>query len=109
MKILITTDTFYPMINGVVISTDNLYKELKAQGHDVRVLTLSHTKKDKVDNDIYYMKAFKVKVYPDARVKHLITGDMEKSMTEWKPDVVHSQTEFSTLIAARYIVRKTGA
>ena len=109
MKILITTDTFYPMINGVVISTDNLYKELKKQGHEVRVLTLSHTKKDRVEDDIYYLKAFKVKVYPDARVKHLIIGDIEKSMIEWKPDVVHSQTEFSTLIAARYIIKKTGA
>jgi 1,2-diacylglycerol 3-alpha-glucosyltransferase len=109
MKILITTDTFYPMINGVVISTDNLYKELKKQGHDVRVLTLSHTKKDRVEDDIYYLKAFKVKVYPDARVKHLIIGDIEKSMIEWKPDVVHTQTEFSTLIAARYIIKKTGA
>lgn len=109
MKILITTDTFYPMINGVAISTDNLYKELKKQGHDVRVLTLSHTKEGRVEDDIYYLKAFKVKVYPDARVTYVITGDIEKSMIEWKPDVVHSQTEFSTLIAARYIIKKTGA
>ena len=109
MKILITTDTFYPMINGVAISTDNLYKELKKLGHDVRVLTLSHTKKDRVEDDIYYLKAFKVNVYPDARVANLIIGDIEKSMIEWKPDVVHSQTEFSTLIMARYIIKKTGA
>lgn len=109
MKILITTDTFFPMINGVVISTDNLYKELKKQGHDVRVLTLSNTKQDRVEGDIYYLKAIKVKVYPDARVTHLIPGDIEKSLIEWKPDVVHSQTEFSTLIAARYIIKKTGA
>jgi 1,2-diacylglycerol 3-alpha-glucosyltransferase len=109
MKILITTDTFYPMINGVVISTHNLYKELKKQGHDVKVLTLSNTKKDKVDGDIYYLKAFKVKVYPDAKVKHIIVGELEKSLIDWKPDVVHSQTEFSTLIAARYICKKAGA
>lgn len=109
MKILITTDTFYPMINGVVISTNNLYRELKGLGHEVRILTLSNTKKGKIDGDIYYLKAFKVKVYPDAKVKHLIVGELEKSLIEWKPDVIHSQTEFSTLIAARYIAKKTGA
>lgn len=109
MKILLTTDAFYPMINGVAISTDNLYKELKKLGHDVRILTLSHTKKGKIEGDIYYLKAFKVKVYPDARVKYMMVGDLEKSLIEWKPDIVHSQTEFSTMIAARYISKKTGA
>lgn len=109
MKILLTTDAFYPMINGVAISTDNLYKELKKLGHDVRILTLSHSKKGKVEGDIYYLKAFKVKVYPDARVKHIIVGELEKSIIDWRPDIVHSQTEFSTLIAARYIAKKSGS
>ena len=109
MKILITTDTFYPMINGVVISTFNLFNELKRLGHDVRILTLSNTGKERIEGDIYYLKAFKVKVYPDARVKHIIVGDLEKDLIDWKPDVIHSQTEFSTLIAARYISKKTRA
>ena len=109
MKILITTDTFYPMINGVVISTANLFNELKKLGHDVRVLTLSNTGKERIEGNIYYLKAFKVKVYPDARVKHIIVGDLEKNIIDWKPDVIHSQTEFSTLIAARYISKKTKA
>jgi 1,2-diacylglycerol 3-alpha-glucosyltransferase len=109
MKILITTDTFYPMINGVVISTSNLYSELKKLGHDVRILTLSNTKEDRIDGDIYYLKAFKVKVYPDAKIKHIMVGELEKILIEWKPDIIHSQTEFSTLIAARYISKKTGA
>lgn len=109
MKILITTDTYYPMINGVVISTNNLYNELKKLGHDVRILTLSNTKEDRIEGDIYYLKAFKVKVYPDAKIKHIMVGELEKILIEWKPDIIHSQTEFSTLIAARYISKKTGA
>ncbi|HZK88298.1 MAG TPA: hypothetical protein VFC27_04005 [Anaerovoracaceae bacterium] len=40
MKILITTDVYKPIINGVVISTYNLYKQLKKRGHDVKILTL---------------------------------------------------------------------
>lgn len=41
MKILLTTDTWVPAINGVVTSTATLRAALTAQGHEVRVLTLS--------------------------------------------------------------------
>ena len=41
MKILLTTDTWTPTINGVVTSTVALRTELQARGHEVRVLTLA--------------------------------------------------------------------
>lgn len=44
MKILITTDLFKPTINGVVTSVLNLEKELKEQGNEVRILTVSPNK-----------------------------------------------------------------
>ena len=37
MKILLTTDTWVPTINGVVTSTATLRAALTAQGHEVRV------------------------------------------------------------------------
>ena len=41
MKILITTDWYEPVINGVVTSVVNLSNELKKRGHEVKILTLS--------------------------------------------------------------------
>lgn len=41
MKILITTDWYKPVINGVVTSVENLIKGLVSVGNEVRVLTLS--------------------------------------------------------------------
>lgn len=41
MKILITTDWYAPIVNGVVTSVLNLKRELEERGHDVRVLTLA--------------------------------------------------------------------
>ena len=41
MKVLITTDWYDPVINGVVTSVHTLMKELENRGHEVRVLTLS--------------------------------------------------------------------
>ena len=45
MKILITSDWYIPAVNGVVTSVKNLRRELEALGHEVRVLTLSQTRR----------------------------------------------------------------
>lgn len=106
MKVLITTDTYYPMINGVVISINNLYKELKRQGHDVRIMALSGSGEECINGDVYYLRSLKTGIYPDARFRIPFTGNLIKQLLEWKPDIIHSQTEFSTLFAAKYIVKK---
>lgn len=106
MKILITTDTYYPMINGVVISVNNLYKQLKRLGNDVRILTLSYDGKQHVEGDIYYLNSRFVRVYPEAKVIRPFGNKIIRDIVEWSPDIIHSQTEFSTMIVAKYIKRK---
>lgn len=106
MKILLTTDTFYPMVNGVVISTQNLYKQLKNLGNDVRILTLSPSGEEKIDGDIYYLRSFGVSIYPNARAKSFLHNKLIKKIIEWKPDIIHSQTEFSTMFVSKNIAKK---
>ncbi len=106
MKILITTDTYSPIINGVVTSIKNLYKELKANGHEVKILTLSHTGVEMVDGDVYYVKSIRIGVYPDARVKVPLYNKLIKEVIKWGPDVIHSQTEFSMMIVSKHISNK---
>jgi 1,2-diacylglycerol 3-alpha-glucosyltransferase len=106
MKILITTDTFSPMINGVVTSVKNLYKELKSHGHEVKILTLSPTGNEKVEGDVYYIKSIPIGVYPDARIKVPLYNKLINEVMKWGPDVIHSQTEFSMMLASRYIANK---
>ena len=60
MKILITTDAYDTMINGVAVSVRNLQSALKAAGHDVRVLTLSQSHHSYVDGDVYYIKSIPI-------------------------------------------------
>lgn len=108
MKVLLTTDTFYPMVNGVVISTSNLYKQLKSKGHDVKILTLSSTREEKVDGDIYCVKSFGIKIYPGARIKSFFSNRLINEIIDWKPDIIHSQTEFSSMLISKKIVRNTG-
>lgn len=108
MRILITTDTFFPVINGVITSTNSLYDELKNSGHEVKILTLSHTGEEKVIGDTYYLKSVGVRIYPDARIKVPFHNRLINEIIEWKPDIVHSQTEFSTMLEAKYISSKLG-
>lgn len=106
MKILITTDTYFPMVNGVVISTYNLYKELKNLGHDVRVLTLSERHKSRVEGDVYYIRSAGLKIYPGARIGSPFFNSITDEIIEWKPDIIHSQTEFTTMVLSRIISKK---
>ncbi|MBP3887356.1 MAG: glycosyltransferase family 4 protein [Cellulosilyticum sp.] len=106
MKILITTDAFTPVVNGVVTSTLNLYKQLKEHGHDVKILTLAHGGPSHVEGDVYYISSFGVNIYPNARVTVKFRDHYIREILEWKPDVIHSQTEFCTFLFARRIAKK---
>lgn len=54
MKILITTDWYEPVINGVVTSVVNLSNELKKRGHEVKILTLSRSHHTYAEGDVIY-------------------------------------------------------
>lgn len=105
MKILITTDWYKPTINGVVTSVINLETELRAKGHDVKILTLSRSHSSYIDGNVTYIGSFPAGMfYPNARMKlpiHKKSFSLIKKLINWHPDIIHSQCEFSTFICAR--------
>lgn len=54
MKILITTDWYRPVINGVVTSVLNLTEQLEKRGHEVKVLTLSRNCHSYKEENVIY-------------------------------------------------------
>ena len=90
MKLLITTDTYKPMVNGVIISIDNLAEELRKKGHEVRILALSESRKGRRDGDIYYLPSHRAFVYPGARWTMAFRHPYMREILEWHPDIVHS-------------------
>ncbi|ACV28211.1 GDP-mannose-dependent alpha-mannosyltransferase [Anaerococcus prevotii] len=104
MKILITSDWYYPVVNGVVRSVLNLKEYLENRGHEVKVLTLSNTMKSYKAGNIYYVGSLSArKIYPEARVTNLLSKTHIKELEGWGPDIIHSQCEFSTFIMAKTI------
>ena len=110
MKILITTDWYRPVINGVVTSVINLAEGLEKEGHEVRILTLSDTVSCRKENNVYYFGSLAAgAIYPNARIILPMRHAFIEELVRWKPDIIHSQCEFSTFHAARKISARTGA
>lgn len=104
MKILITTEWSLPAINGVVISVNNLKEELTKLGHEVKILTLSHSKHSYEKDDVLYIGSLGAgKIYPGARFAIPASNSCIKKIIQWNPDLIHSQSEFSTFLLARYL------
>ena len=107
MKILITTDWYKPIINGVVTSVLNLKKELEERGHEVRVLTLSRSYESYKEAGVYYIKSINLeKIYPNVRAVLPHTEKLVRELVHWNPDIVHSQCEFMTFSYAVKISKK---
>ena len=107
MKILMTSDWYSPAVNGVVTSVKNLKKELERRGHEVRVLTLSQTRRSWEQDGVTYLGSVAAGlIYPGARLRTALAGKWVRELVAWGPDVVHSQCEFSTFFLARRIAQE---
>ncbi len=101
MKILITTDAYGVMVNGVAVSVKNLSSALQNAGHDVRILTLSQTHHSYQEGNVYYIGSIALKIYPAVRATISFHNSILKDILEWSPNIIHSQSEFFTFIFAR--------
>lgn len=109
MKILIATDFYKPVVNGVVTSVTNLERELLAKGHDVRILTLSNSLRSRKEGNVYYIKSVPAdKLYPGARASIYLFGELYDEILKWSPDIIHTQAEFTTFMFAKRIVKALG-
>lgn len=136
MKVVISTDIYYPMINGVAVFSRNLAAGLKKRGHKVMVLAPSIDGKFKVEKDsefgftVIRLKSFKVHVYPDQINKVPEAKDflgvklpkiyyknglnvslncyrtIKKVLDEFQPDIIHDQTPGPVALAVFRYAKK---
>lgn len=109
LRVLLTTDWWEPIVNGVVASVTTLRRELEALGCEVRVLTLSPGLRTRREQGIYRIGSVSAGVvYDSARIGMPANRGVLEDILRWRPDVVHSQCEFSTYVWARRISRTLG-
>lgn len=122
MKIVIASDIYYPMTNGVAAFAHNLANGLSRRGHDVLVICPSftgrkHKRKDfKTGVTTFYLRSVRVPFYPDqikevAEKKEVLGKPLprlvykngiwaainpyptiKKALDKFQPDVIHLQT-----------------
>jgi len=111
-KILITSDLYLPSVNGVVTSITNLVGELRKRNYDVRILATSndtHYHYDEAEQ-VYYMQSIPFNIYPGVRMPlNYVRHEYLEELTEWKPDIIHSQCEFFSFEYAKKIAKRTNA
>ncbi len=109
MKVLITTDWYAPVVNGVVTSVLLLQRELENMGHEVRVVTLANRLHSYKEGNVYYMGSVSAnKIYPGARLRVNRTRSLVQELIAWRPDVIHSQCEFSSFRVAYALSNRLG-
>lgn len=136
MRIVIASDIYYPMTNGVAVFAHNLAKGLSARGHEVMVIAPSFNGKFHIDVDketgmkTVHLTSARFHFYPDQinkvpenrklfgrKVPRLVYKhgiwwsvnpyfEIKKVLNEFKPDVVHLQTAETIAIATMQYVHK---
>lgn len=110
MRILLTADSYLPAKNGVVTSLLHLREGLTALGHEVRILTLSDHHHTYYEDGVWYLRSVSLgPMYPGLRFRDTLGKHSLNDLIRWNPDVVHSQSEFSTFSLARRIANTVGA
>ena len=89
MKIAIIIDTWLPEVNGVVTTMHQIVEELKAAGHDPRVLSTDGF----LSIPCPGYTSIRLALFPQHRVNHILD--------EWQPDAIHISTEGPLGLAAR--------
>ena len=106
MKIIISSDLYWPVINGVSMFSRNLAKGLATRGHEVLVIAPSQTGKKYKEVDGNYTIARVASVifpfYQNIRICLNPYREIKTIIKEFQPDIIHTQT---SIMIGQAIVR----
>ena len=103
MKVLIVSDCYTFNMGGVTASILALQKGLRHYGHEVKTLALSNCNKSYREGEDYYIRSFPAYYSPDIRISFAKHDPLIHELEEWKPDIIHVQTESTALRFANAI------
>ncbi len=103
MNIAIFSDTYYPIINGVVTSTVMLENELKKLGHNVYIFTVSDPSVKKPSPNVFRLPSMPLFFSPQHRVALLYPPKLLLKIRKLDLDIIHTQTEFPVGIFGKIV------
>ena len=97
-------DSFYPTIDGAVISMETQARGLEAKGHEVVMFAPDTPKRLKMDRPVHYFPSFAFRSYTDYRIVWAAPRMMECVRKE-KVDVLHCHGLASMAILSLTVAR----
>jgi glycosyltransferase involved in cell wall biosynthesis len=88
MRIAICTDQYLPMVSGLVDSVDILAKQLRKNGHEVRIYA-PNLPGSMPDDAVYRFKSFAIPGSGGTMIVNFPIGAM-RDIKRFRPDVVHT-------------------
>jgi 1,2-diacylglycerol 3-alpha-glucosyltransferase len=112
MRILFTTESYYPIIDGGAIAQHRIVHELIKKGHDVRVIAPAFSFKNTVEEEngstIYRPRAFVLPFYMNNKY-HFTPFPLlyvKKIIEKFKPDVINVCSPYPISICAMICAKK---
>ncbi|MFQ6010029.1 MAG: glycosyltransferase [Candidatus Aenigmatarchaeota archaeon] len=92
MRVAIFSDTYKPQVNGVVNCIDTLDKHYRKMGIKTMIIAPTGTKYKFTSLTVPFYKEFESAIFPYPKAVKIIK--------KFKPDIIHSHTQFNMGIAA---------
>lgn len=112
MRIVLATDLYLPVYNGVVQFCRNLAEALAKDGNEVLIIAPSGTGKKHESGELGYRVAWVSSIplpfFAPHRMSVNPAMEVKKIIQNFKPDVVHVQTPLGIGLAARNAAKKMG-
>lgn len=95
MRILLSSDLYFPAVNGISQFTRNLAQGLARRGHKVGIIAASPTGKRNIefegDVTIYRTRAVVFPFYQNIRISLAPQVEVRRIVKDFKPDIMHTQ------------------
>lgn len=112
MRILIASDFYRPLINGVATASRNLALGLAERGHDVVVLAPSQDGKKSLEKEDNYViqriTSISFPLYQNIQISPICRGEVGRIIRDFQPDVIHVQVPMWIGLATMHHARRRG-
>ena len=109
MRIVMISDVYFPRVNGVSTSIRTFRRELEAHGHEVLLIAPEYGEPSDDEQGIMRVPSRVVYVDPEDRMMRFAkVMELEQSLRELEPDLIHIQTPFVAHYAGVRLARSMG-
>lgn len=89
MKIGLFTDGYYPQINGVATTVEELKDSLRDLGHSVYVIAPKYPKYKDKDSNVFRLKSFRLYKNPELRLSYMFPDKIFQKVLKIDFDIIH--------------------